>query len=257
MADAIDLNSDLGERFGAWRLGDDEAVLDVVTSANVACGFHAGDPVTMLRTCERATSRGVTVGAHPGHRDLVGFGRRALAVEPDVLHAETLHQLGALGAAARVAGTRVAYVKPHGALYHQCAAEPALAESLVAAARAFDDGLVILGPAGSALLRAAREAGLPTAAEAFADRAYDADGGLVPRGRAGAVIDDPAAVGERAVALATTGRVRDVHGDEVAIAAESVCVHGDTPGAVGLARAVRRALEGAGVRIAPFAGGGR
>ena len=253
--DEIDLNSDLGEGFGVWRLGDDEALLDVVTSANVACGFHAGDPVTMRRVCSRAAERGVTVGAQVSYRDLAGFGRRRMDVEPDELADEVLYQIGALEAFAHAAGTRVGYVKPHGALYNTAVGDAAHAGAVVRAVLDHDRSLPVLGLPGSQLLRQAGSAGLPTVAEAFADRGYAPDGTLVPRSEPGAVLHDLPAVVQRCLRLATTGRVRAVDGSDVEVGARSICVHGDTPGAVEMATRIRAALEQAGIRVAPFAGG--
>lgn len=250
---SIDLNADLGESFGAWRLGDDAAMLDVVTSASVACGFHAGDPLTMLATCRAAAERGVVVGAHPSYRDLAGFGRRFLDVSPEELTADVLVQLGALSAAARASGTRVAYVKPHGALYNAIVHHEEQARAVVAAVVAFDPALPVLGLPGSAFLAAAAEAGLRAVGEAFADRGYAADGTLVPRSAPGAVLHDADGFAARVVRLATEGVVRSVAGTDVPVRAESVCVHGDTPGAVAIARAVRAALTNAGVGLAAFA----
>ena len=250
----IDLNADVGESFGAWTLGDDAAVLDVVTSANVACGFHAGDPLTLRTTCRYAAQRGVVVGAQVGYRDLAGFGRRFVDVAPDDLAADVLYQLGALEAMARVAGTRVAYVKPHGALYNAVVHHEAQAAAVVAAVVAYDATLPVLGLPGSVLLDAAAGAGLPCVPEAFADRAYTRDGRLVPRTEPGAVLHEPDAVAERVLRLVRDGVVRSVDGHDVEVEASSVCIHGDTPGAVVMARRVRAALEAAGVEIRAFAG---
>jgi UPF0271 protein len=250
----IDLNADLGEGFGVWRLGDDERLLDVVTSANVACGFHAGDPPTMGRVCASAARRGVAIGAQVGYRDLAGFGRRRIDMPAAELQADLLYQLGALQAFAEVAGSRVRYVKPHGALYTTAAVEPGQAGAIVAAVAAYDITLPLLGQTGSELARAAEASGLPFVAEAFADRAYLPDGRLVPRSQPGALLADPGGVVAQAVDIVTAGRVRTVDGGSIAVAAKSLCLHGDTPGAVDLALAVRAALEHAGVRIAPFAG---
>jgi 5-oxoprolinase (ATP-hydrolysing) subunit A len=249
---SCDLNSDLGEGYGAWAMGDDEALLDVVTSANVACGFHAGDPATMRRTVEAAAARGVVVGAQVSYPDLVGFGRRAMDVAPDVLSADVLYQLGALDAFCRVAGTQVRYVKPHGALYARVAADPVQAAALLEAVRSYDDALPVLGPAGSAVATAAAAAGAPFVAEAFADRAVTPSGGLVPRSEAGAVLTDEDLVVARAVRMVVEHRVTAADGTDVEVEPASVCVHGDTPGAVRLARAVRSALEQAGVVLRPF-----
>ncbi|QIK71979.1 LamB/YcsF family protein [Propioniciclava coleopterorum] len=249
----IDLHADLGESFGAWTMGADADLLDVVTSANVACGFHAGDPLTMRRTAAAAAARGVTVGAHPAYRDLAGFGRRFLDVAPDELAADVLYQLGALEAACRAAGTRVAYVKPHGALYNAIVHHEAQARAVVEAVAAFDPTLPVLGLPGSAVLREAERAGLRPVIEAFADRAYTPAGTLVSRREPGAVVHDEAEVVARAVRFATEGTVVAQDGSVVRVDPASLCVHGDTPGAARLAAAVRDALAAAGVTVAPFA----
>lgn len=238
---SIDLNADLGEGFGRWSLTDDEGLLDVVTSANVACGFHAGDALTMRRVVSACAERGVVVGAQVSYRDLAGFGRRFVDVDPAELTAEVMYQVGALQAFAAAAGTRVAYVKPHGALYNAVVTHEAQAGALVAALELLGDDLVALGLPGSVWLRQAQEAGIPCAAEGFADRAYTAEGTLVPRTQAGAVLHGEAIV-EQARTLAAGSGVR------------SVCVHGDSPTAVEDARAVRAALLDAGVSLSPFAG---
>ena len=248
----MDLNADLGEGFGAWRLGDDDALLGVVTSANVACGFHAGDPSTMRRVCAGAAAHGVAVGAQAGYRDLAGFGRRRIDYDPGELRDDVLYQLAALDGFARVAGTRVRYLKPHGALYNTAAVDPVQAGAVAAAVAEYDAGLPVLCQPGSALARAAADAGLTVVGEGFADRAYSADGTLVPRSQPGAVLHDPAAVVEQAVRMATEQRVVAADGTTVPCPVASICVHGDTPGAVELARRVRAALTGAGLTVAPF-----
>jgi UPF0271 protein len=240
----IDLNADLGEGFGVWRLGDDDALLDVVTSANVACGFHAGDPSTMRRVCARAVERGVAIGAQVSYRDLAGFGRRFIDVAPDELTDDLLYQLAALDGIARAEGGAVRYLKPHGALYNAAVHHEGQAQAIVAAVVAHDRTLPVLGLPGSALLRTARAGGLRTVEEGFADRGYTPEGTLVPRRSPGALVSDPAVVAERVTA---------VDGTAVDLSVASVCVHGDTPGAVELARRVRAALQDAGLRIAPFA----
>ncbi|MBM7772840.1 UPF0271 protein [Actinokineospora baliensis] len=245
----LDLNSDLGEGFGVWQLGDDEALLDVVTSANVACGFHAGDASTMRSVCAAAAARGVSIGAQVSYRDLAGFGRRFIDVEPARLADEVLYQIGALEAFARAAGTRVSYVKPHGALYNATVHHDAQAQAVVNGVRAFGD-LPILGLPGSRLLAEAGAAGVE---EAFADRGYTPEGTLVPRGEPEALLIDTAAVVARAIRLAEAGEIVAVDGTVLALPARSLCLHGDTPGAVHHARAVRRALEEAGVTPTPFA----
>jgi UPF0271 protein len=250
---AIDLNADLGEGFGVWRLGDDDALLGIVTSANVACGFHAGDPSIMGRVCTRAAQAGVAVGAQVSYRDLAGFGRRFIDVEPAELTDDVLYQLGALDGIARVSGTRVSYVKPHGALYNAVVGHEDQARAVVEAVAAYDERLPVLGLPGSALLRAAEAVGLRAVREGFADRGYTAAGTLVPRREPGAVLHDAAQVAERAVRMAVDGEVLAVDGTRVPVAVDSVCVHGDTAGAVALARAVRTALEAAGLPPTSFA----
>jgi len=250
----IDLNADLGEGFGAWvGAGTDDALLGIVTSANVACGFHAGDPVIMRRVCAEAVRRGVAIGAQVGYRDLVGFGRRRIDIAPADLTADVLYQLGALDGFARVAGGRVGYLKPHGALYSAAASDPGQAGALVAALLAWDRPLPVLTLPGSALAAAAAAAGLPVVAEAFCDRGYRADGSLVPRDQPGALLHDPAAIADRALAMVTGAGFQAVDGSPLEVRPASLCVHGDTPGAVGIARAVADRLAAAGVRLAPFA----
>jgi 5-oxoprolinase (ATP-hydrolysing) subunit A len=249
----VDLNSDLGEGFGIWKLGDDEALLDVVTSANVACGFHAGDPNILRRVCDVAVSRGVSIGAQVSYHDLAGFGRRSMDVDAASLTNDVLYQIGALDGFARIAGSSVRYVKPHGALYNRTVSDDDQAAAVVAAVVAYDPTLPLLGLPGSALLRHAEQAGLRTVTEAFADRGYTAEATLVPRSQPGALLDDPAAVAERMVQMLLTGRLRSVDGVDVSVSARSICVHGDSPGAVAIAVAVRKALAEAGVEIRSFA----
>jgi len=249
----VDLNSDLGEGFGQWTLGDDEALLGLVTSANVACGFHAGDPLILQRVCAQAAASGVAIGAQVGYRDLPGFGRRFIDVEPAALTADVVYQLGALEGFARIAGDRVRYVKPHGALYNAIVHHEEQAAAVVAAVTAYDRTLPVLGLPGSAWLRLAAQAGLPVVHEAFADRAYTPEGTLVSRRLPGAVLHDPAEIAARCVAMAAGEPVRDVEGGELVLTPGSICVHGDTPGAVEIARQVRTALTAAGVTLTPFA----
>lgn len=248
----IDLNADLGESFGTWTLGEDEAMLDLITSANVACGFHAGDARTLERTVAAAAERGVAVGAQVSYRDLAGFGRRFIDVDPADLEADVLYQLGALEAMCRVAGTTVRYLKPHGALYHAVGRDAGQARALVRALGRYDAQLPLLHQAGSLVARLAEEAGTTVVAEAFADRGYQPDGRLVPRGERGAVLHDPHEVAGRMVRLARDGVVTAVDGSDVSVPVASICTHGDSPGAVAMARAVRDGLERAGVQIAPF-----
>ncbi len=252
-APSIDLNSDLGESFGTWRLGDDAAMLAIVSSANVACGFHAGDALTLRRTCALAAEYQVVVGAQVSYRDLAGFGRRFIDVDPDELTADVLYQLGALEAMCRVAGTRIRYLKPHGALYNAVVHHETQAAAVVAAVVAYDSRLPIVGLPGSVVHRLARDVGIPTVAEAFADRGYTSQGRLVPRNQPGALLHDPEQVAGRMLRLVRDGVIGTVDGGEIELRADSICTHGDTPGAVGLARAVRQALERTGVQIVPFA----
>lgn len=252
MGYSVDLNSDLGEGFGAWTLGDDDAMLELVTSANIACGFHAGDPTTLLATCESAATRGVRIGAQVGYRDLAGFGRRFIDVSPKDLTADVIYQIGALDGLARVAGSRVTYVKPHGALYNAIVHHRRQARAVVAAVVAYDSSLPVLGLPGSVFLEEAREAGLDVVAEAFADRAYTAEGTLVPRTESGAVLQDPTLVAERVRRMVVDGELDAVDGSTLKVAAASVCVHGDSPAAVDMAVAIRALLESSDVEITPF-----
>jgi UPF0271 protein len=251
MTKTIDLNCDMGESFGAWRMGQDDAVLDRVTSANIACGFHAGDPATMRRTVAAAVTRGVAIGAHPSLPDLVGFGRREMRVSADDTYAMTLYQIGALAALARATGARLHHVKPHGALYNMAARDRALADAIAAAVRDFDAALILVGLAGSELTRAGEQAGLAVGHEAFADRRYEPDGSLVARGTSGAVIDDVDAATAQAVSIATRGEVPTRSGVR-AIRADTICVHGDRADAANFARRLREGLESAGVAVAPL-----
>ncbi|MFP5369508.1 MAG: LamB/YcsF family protein, partial [Actinomycetes bacterium] len=249
----MDLNSDLGEGFGQWTLGDDDALLGVVTSANVACGFHAGDASIMRRVCERAVGSGVAIGAQVGYRDLPGFGRRFIDIEPEALTQDVIYQIGALEAFARVAGSRVRYVKPHGALYNAIVHHEEQAAAVVRAVVDHDRALPVLGLPGSVFLRLAEEAGLTVVREAFADRAYTPQGTLVSRRLPGAVLHDADEIARRCVAMARREPIEHVEGGPLTVTADSICVHGDTRGAVEIARSVREALVEAGVRLAPFA----
>jgi 5-oxoprolinase (ATP-hydrolysing) subunit A len=233
----VDLNSDLGEGFGIWTLGDDDALLDVITSANIACGFHAGDPNIMRRVCDTAVSRGVSIGAQVSYRDLAGFGRRSIDVDQASLINDVIYQIAALD----------------GALYNRTVHDEDQAAAVVAAVAAYDPRLPVLGLPGSALLRHAEQSGLRTVTEAFADRGYTAQATLVPRSQPGALLDDPAMVAQRMVDMLITGRMRSVDGVEIVVSARSICVHGDSPGAVAMAVAVRKALAEAGVEIQAFA----
>ncbi len=250
---AIDLNADLGQSFGAWQFGDDEALLDVVTSANVACGFHAGDPSTLRRACHAAQSRGVTIGAHVSYPDLAGFGRRFIDIDPVELRDAVLYQLGALDGFAQVAGTGVRYVRPHGALYHASATHPEQAEAVAEAAHEYDPSMAVLGPPGSPLLAVVDALGMEPVAEALPERAYRPDGSLVPSSQPGSAITDVATVAERAVTVATEGRVDTLDGSVLQVTARSIGVGGDPTRAVRLAKAVRTALEDASVHVHSFA----
>jgi UPF0271 protein len=246
----IDLNADAAESYGAWVLGDDTALLSQVTSINVACGFHAGDPSVIRQTIRLAAKAGVRVGAHPGYPDLQGFGRRSMALAPGEIEDLVLYQVAALLGIARAEGVRLAHVKPHGALYNQAASDATRARAVARAVASLEPRLMLVGLAGSELMEAGAGAGLRVLAEAFADRAYLPDGSLAPRHLTGAVIQDPGLVAERALGIARDGRVRSLDGDsDVAVRADTLCIHGDTPGAADLARAVRAALESAGVRV--------
>ena len=249
----IDLNSDLGESFGPWQMGDDEAMLDIVTSANVACGFHAGDPAGILSTVRAAVARGVNIGAHVGYRDLVGFGRRNMNPSSAELIGDTIYQIGALQALARAAGTEVRYVKPHGALYNTIANDVRQGADVIEAICAVDPGLVVLALAGAPFVEQARSAGLTVLCEAFADRAYNADGSLVDRRLPGAVLHDPAEIAARMLKLVTQGTVTAIDGSEIMLQVQSICVHGDTPESVEIARMLRSTLSAHGVPLVSFA----
>jgi 5-oxoprolinase (ATP-hydrolysing) subunit A len=251
----IDLNADMGESFGAWSLGRDSELLPWVTSANIACGFHAGDPLVMARTVDLARAQGVAAGAHPGYPDLAGFGRRRLDMTPDELEAAVLYQIGALAGFARAAGAPLRHVKPHGALYNLAAHDRSVAATIAAGVRRFSPDLILVGLAGSLLLEVGRAAGLPVAAEAFADRAYEADGSLRDRRLPGAMLPDPAAAAAQALTIVREGYVLAHDGARVSVQADTLCIHGDTPGAPAYAEAVRQALEQAGVAVLALAGG--
>jgi len=246
----IDLNCDMGESFGAYTMGADVEVMRSITSANVACGYHGGDPAVMRRTVALARDAGVAVGAHPGFPDLVGFGRREMRVSPQEVEDMVLYQIGALAAIAASEGVRLQHVKAHGALYNQAARDRALADAIARGVKAFDPALIMFVLPDSELQRAGEAAGLRIAREGFADRAYEPDGSLTPRSRPGAVVHDPGDVVRRAVRMATDGRVTAADGSEIALAVETICTHGDTPGAHELTRLLRAGLESAGVGVA-------
>ena len=248
----IDLNSDLGESCGAWRMGDDAAMLDIVSSANVACGFHAGDPAGLLRTLKAAAERGVTIGAHVSYPDRVGFGRRDMDIAAADLTADVIYQIGALQGLAAAAGTTVRYVKPHGALYNRIAVDAVQGAAVIEAIKAVDPALLLMGLAGAPILEQAQAAGLTVVAEAYADRAYTAAGHLVPRREPGAVLHDASTIAARMVRLATEGVIYAIDGSVIRIDAQSICVHGDSPGAVAIARELRGRLEAEGLTVSSF-----
>lgn len=248
----IDLNCDMGESFGAWRMGNDKAILDHVTSANVACGFHAGDPRTMRDTVRMALARGVAVGAHPGLPDLQGFGRRSMAISPDEAYEAVLYQVGALAGFVQAQGARLRFVKAHGALYNMAARDAALADAIAAAVADFDATLGFVGLAGSELLKAAQRRGLRAVSEVFADRSYQDDGTLTPRARPGAMIEDVEVSVAQVLGMVLEGRVRAQSGRDVAVRADSLCIHGDQPGALDFVRRIRQALAQAGVEVRPI-----
>jgi UPF0271 protein len=248
----IDLNCDMGESFGPWRMGADEQVMPNITSANVACGAHAGDPAVMRRTVRLARESGVSVGAHPGFADLQGFGRREMQADPAEIEASILAQVGALAAIARAEATALRHVKAHGALYNMAARDRALADAIARAIAAFDASLIMFGLPNSPMIDAGRAAGLRVAAEGFADRTYQPDGSLTPRSRPGAVIHDPDAVVSRAIRMVRDGVVLTPEGKEIPLRIETICVHGDTPGAHELTRRIRAGLEAAGIDVRPL-----
>ncbi len=249
----IDLNADLGESFGPWTMGQDETLMTSITSANIACGFHAGDPTVMRQTIRLAKRHGVAMGAHPGFPDLAGFGRREMQVSPTELEDLVLYQLAAIAGVAAAEGVRLQHVKAHGALYNMAARDAVLARAIARAVVAFDRTLILLGLTNSALLSEGESGGLRVAAEVFADRTYEADGSLTPRRTPGSVIHDPATVVARAVDMVRTGQVTATDGTVVPLHADTLCLHGDTPGAADLARQIRAALESAGITVGALA----
>jgi len=251
---AIDLNSDLGESYGAWRMGDDAAMLAVVSSANIACGFHAGDPAGIYRTVRAAAKNGVVVGAHVSYPDRVGFGRRDLDATPEELIADVIYQIGAIKGVAAAAGTTVRYVKPHGALYNRIAYDAKQGQAVIDGIKAVDSSLILMGLANAPILDLARRSGLAVVAEAFADRAYTPKGELVSRREAGAVLRDEKMIAHRMVQLAREGTLEAIDGSTIRVEAQSICVHGDSPGAVAIAQEIRRRFEAEGITIRFFAG---
>ncbi len=248
----IDINSDLGESFGAWTMGDDSAMLDIVSSANVACGFHAGDPAGILKTLRAATERGVAIGAHVGYRDLAGFGRRNMDPTSEELIGDVIYQIGALQGLAKAAGTRVTYVKPHGALYNTIAVDARQGKDVIDAILGIDPSLALMALAGSPLVAQARAAGLTVVAEAFADRAYTPEGNLVSRRETGSVLHDPDLIAARMVRMVREGVVEAIDGTLTKVDAQSICVHGDSPGAVAMAKRLREVFEQSGLAIRSF-----
>lgn len=248
----IDLNADMGESFGAWTMGLDDQLLSAISSANIACGWHAGDPTVMQTTVAAAVTAGVAIGAHPGYPDLGGFGRRSMALSPDEAYAAILYQAGALRAFAEAAGGRLSHVKPHGALYNDAATNPALARSIARAVQALGGGVYLVGLPGCELSRAAEELGLPYAREFFADRAYDESGRLVPRSKPGAVIHDSSLAVSRTLAAIHTGSVPSITGKAIPACFDTICLHGDNPEAVDFARALRAALDAGGIAVKPY-----
>lgn len=249
---AIDLNSDLGEAFGPWPMGDDQAMLQLVSSANIACGFHAGDPLVMHRTVKAALAAGVGIGAHPGYPDLQGFGRRPMALSTPEIEALMAYQIGALKGIAAACGAVLGHVKPHGALNNLAAQDITVARAVAQGIHQTDPRLIFLAPAGSAMVTAGREVGLAVAQEVFADRNYDDHGNLVPRSRMDAMVHDPRQAAENVLRMVTRGVLRSVNGTDIACQAQSVCVHGDDPAAVELARILRQSLTDAGISISPL-----
>jgi 5-oxoprolinase (ATP-hydrolysing) subunit A len=249
---AIDLNSDLGESYGAWAMGDDEAMLSIVSSANVACGFHAGDPLGILKTVQAAAKQGVSIGAHVSYPDRVGFGRRDMDVTSAELTADVIYQIGAIKGVAAAAGVTVGYVKPHGALYNRIAHDPKQGQAVIDGIKAIDPSLVLMGLAGAPILELAQKSGLRTVAEAFADRAYTPGGELVSRREAGSVLHNTDLIARRMLQLAREGTLEAIDGSTIKIDAQSICVHGDSPGAVAIAQEIRRAFETDGIAVRSF-----
>ena len=249
---AIDLNSDLGESYGAWRMGDDETMLAIVSSANVACGFHAGDPAGIWKTVKAAADKGVSIGAHVSYPDRVGFGRRDMDVTSGELISDVIYQIGALKGMAAAAGTTVGYVKPHGALYNRIAHDPKQGQAVIDAIKAIDPSLVLMGLANAPILKLAQASGLKTVAEAFADRAYTPDGRLVSRREQGSVLHDTQLIARRMLQLARQGTLEAIDGSTIKIDTQSICVHGDSPGAVAIAQEIRRAFGADGITVRSF-----
>jgi len=249
MSQSIDLNCDMGESYGAWTMGNDAAVLAFVSSANIACGFHGGDPATLRKTVAAALAQGVALGAHPSLQDLAGFGRRAIPTTPEEAYDIVVYQIGALAGVAASQGARLHHVKAHGALYNMAAKDVGLARAICQAVKDVDASLVLYGLAGSKLIDAARDIGLAAASEVFADRSYQDDGSLTPRTRAGAMIEDVDQAVAQVLRMAREGLVRSVDGKDVPVRADTLCIHGDQPNALVFARAIRDALQEAGIAV--------
>lgn len=246
----VDLNSDIGESFGNYKLGLDEEVIQHISSANIACGWHAGDPVVMEKTVEIAAKKGVAVGAHPGYPDLMGFGRREMVVTAEEAKAYVKYQIGALWGFAKSKGVKIQHIKPHGALYNMAAINPTLAKAIAEAVYEVDPNMILVGLANSELIKAGKEVGLKVANEVFADRAYNPDGTLVSRKLEGAVIHDPDKAMARVVRMVKEGKVEAINGEDIEIQADTICVHGDNPQAVAFVDAIRRTLEDEGIQVA-------
>jgi 5-oxoprolinase (ATP-hydrolysing) subunit A len=248
---SLDLNCDMGESYGPWSVGNDAALLDYVTSANIACGFHAGDPATMHKTVQLAIEKGVAVGAHPSLPDLQGFGRRAMNISPDEAYDLIVYQVGALAGFARALGGKLSHVKPHGALYNMAVMDKKLSRAIAAGVKDIDPSLVLFGLAFSELVRAGEDAGLAVANEVFADRTYQADGSLTPRSQPNALIKDVDASIEHVRRMVEDGKVKSLQGTEVAVRADTLCIHGDEPTALDFVQKIRKALTDSGIRLAP------
>ena len=248
----VDINCDMGESFGIYRLGFDEEMMSHITSANIACGFHGGDPIVMERTVSLAKQNGVSVGAHPGFPDLVGFGRRNMELAPQEVRNDTIYQIGALSAFAKTLGLSLQHVKPHGQLYNLAAKDEPMTRAICDALLTLEDSLILVALSGSRMAEIASKSGLKVAREAFADRAYHRDGSLVSRKKEGSVIHDPKRVAERVIRMVQEGKIQSIEGNLIDLEVDSICVHGDTPGAVQLAQTIRKNLEGAGIRVLPM-----
>ncbi|MGG3735813.1 5-oxoprolinase subunit PxpA [Heyndrickxia coagulans] len=246
---SVDLNCDMGESFGAYTIGRDEEILDLVTSANIACGFHAGDPAVMRKTVRMAAEKGIGIGAHPGLPDLMGFGRRNMQISPQEAHDMTIYQVGALAAFAKAEGSTVRHVKPHGALYNMAAKDPKLAEAIAEAVYDVSPGLILFGLAGSELVKAGEKAGLKTASEVFADRTYQQDGSLTPRREPNALIEDRETAAKQVIRMIKEGVVTSVQGEDVSVRADTICIHGDGRQALAFAEFIRQSLEREGIKI--------